>query len=103
HGLLLGKYTETHQYPKGDFRSGVADFMNPEAIGRYRKAAEAMRKRFDGHQEPVLHAVIGALLSGNETACVLLGQRNEKQVRSAAAVGDALSPDEAAWVKKMYR
>lgn len=103
HGLLLGKYTEAHQYPKGDFRSGVADFTNPEAIQRYRKAAEAMRNRFDGHQEPVLHAVIGALLTGNETACVLLGQRNEKQVRAAAAVGDALSPDEAAWVRKMYR
>lgn len=102
HGLLLGKYTETKQFPEGDFRSRIADFTDPKTIERYRHAAEAMRKRFDGHQEPVLHAVIGALLTGNETACVLLGQRNAKQVQAAAAVGDALSPDEAAWVKKMY-
>jgi hypothetical protein len=47
--------------------------------------------------------VIGALLTDNETACVLLGQRNEKQVRAAATAGDALSPDEAAWVKRMFR
>jgi aryl-alcohol dehydrogenase-like predicted oxidoreductase len=102
HGLLLGKYAETQQFPEGDFRSRIADFTDAKAIERYRHAADAMRKRFDGHQEPVLHAVIGALLAGNETACVLLGQRNAKQVLAAAAVGDALSPDEAGWVKGMY-
>jgi aryl-alcohol dehydrogenase-like predicted oxidoreductase len=103
HGLLLGKYSEPQQFPNGDFRSRIADFKDRAAIDRYRKAAEAMRKHFDRHQEPVLHAVIGALLTGNETACVLLGQRNPKQVEAAAAVGEPLSPDEAAWVKRMYR
>lgn len=103
HGLLLGKYKEAKQFPEGDFRSGVAGFNDPEAIARYRRAAEAMRKHFDGHSEPVLHAVIGALLTGNETACVLLGQRNEQQVRAASAVGEPLSPDEAAWVRRVFR
>ncbi|HUP45910.1 MAG TPA: aldo/keto reductase [Thermoanaerobaculia bacterium] len=103
HGLLLGKYQEAKQFPEGDFRRGVAAFNDPEAIARYRRAAEAMRKHFDGHSEPVLHAVIGALLTGNETACVLLGQRNEQQVRAASAVGEPLSPDEAAWVRRVYR
>ena len=103
HGLLLGKYGEAKQFPEGDFRSRIEDFSSPETIARYRRAADAMRNRFDGHREPVLHAVIGALLTGNETACVLLGQRNENQVASAAAVGEPLSPDEAAWVRKMYR
>ena len=103
HGLLLGKYTEAKKFPEGDFRSRIADFSDPAAIARYRDAAAAMRKRFDGHAEPVLHAVIGALLTGNETACVLLGQRNASQVLAAAAVGGALSPDEARWVRATYR
>ena len=103
HGLLLGKYSEPQKFPEGDHRSRVRDFADPAAIERYRRAAEAMRKHFDGHDEPVLHAVIGALLTGNETACVLLGQRNDRQVRAAAAVGDALSPDEARFVRTAYR
>lgn len=102
HGLLLGKYTEAQQFPEGDFRSRIGDFNDRVAIDRYRRAAEALRKRFNGQSEPVLHGVIGALLTGNDTACVLLGQRNEKQVRAAAAVGEALTEEEAAWVRKQY-
>lgn len=103
HGLLLGKYSETIDHGKGDFRSGVGDFQNAEAITRYQRAAAAMREQYSPHAEPVLHAVIGALLTGNPTACVLLGQRNEKQVRAAAAVGEELSVEEASWVRTQYR
>lgn len=103
HGLLLGKYDQPVSYGEGDFRSNVEDFRNVEAIGRYKKAAGEMRRRFASQAEPVLHAVIGALLTGNPTACVLLGQRNPKQVAAAAAVGDALSKEEADWVRTMYR
>ncbi|MDQ3281084.1 MAG: aldo/keto reductase [Acidobacteriota bacterium] len=103
HGLLLGKYDQPVQYGEGDFRSGVEDFRNPEAIERYKRAAAAMRERFANHSEPVLHAVIGALLTGNATACVLLGQRNPKQVAAAAAVGEALSQEGAEWVRAEYR
>jgi myo-inositol catabolism protein IolS len=103
HGLLLGKYDQPVQYGEGDFRSGVADFTNPEAIERYKRAAAATRDRYATKPEPVLHAVIGALLTGNPTACVLLGQRNARQVASAAAVGEALSAEDAAWVRGQYR
>jgi len=34
---------------------------------------------------------------------VLLGQRNPKQVESASAAGRALTADEAAWVRSIYR
>ena len=102
HGLLLGKYEQAQQFPEGDFRSRIADFNDPAAIDRYRRAAAALRERFKEESEPVLHGVIGALLTGNDTACVLLGQRNEKQVRAAAAVGEALREDEAAWVRAKY-
>jgi myo-inositol catabolism protein IolS len=103
HGLLLGKYDAPVAYGEGDFRSNVDDFRSAEAIERYKRAAAAMRSRFAGFSEPVLHAVIGALLAGNPTACVLLGQRNAKQVAAAAAAGEALSAEDAEWVRAQYR
>jgi aryl-alcohol dehydrogenase-like predicted oxidoreductase len=104
HGLLLGKYDQPVEFGEGDFRSGVADFRNAEAIERYKRAAAAVREKFGAeHAEPVLNAVIGALLTGNPTACVLLGQRNAKQVAAASAVGDALSENDAQWVREQYR
>jgi aryl-alcohol dehydrogenase-like predicted oxidoreductase len=103
HGLLLGKYDHPVDYGEGDFRSGVGDFKDPEAIARYKRASEAVRSRFAGHPEPVLHAVVGALLTGNPTATVLLGQRNSRQVAAAAAIGEALSKEDAEWVRAQYR
>jgi myo-inositol catabolism protein IolS len=104
HGLLLGKYDQPVEFEEGDFRSGVADFRNAEAIARYKRAAAAVREKFGAQSaEPVLHAVLGALLTGNPTACVLLGQRSAKQVAAAAAVGDALSEMDAQWVREQYR
>lgn len=103
HGLLLGKYDQPTHHGEGDFRSGIADFGDPEAIARYKRGAAAVRERFKDHPQPVLHAVIGALLTGNPTACVLLGQRNVKQVEAAAAVGEALSEEDAAWVRGQYQ
>ena len=103
HGLLLGKYDQPVDYGEGDFRSNVEDFRNAEAIARYKRAASAMRERFGAvSPEPVLYAVVGALLTGNPTACVLLGQRNAKQVAAAAAVGQALSEEDAQWVREQY-
>ncbi|HYR28524.1 MAG TPA: aldo/keto reductase [Thermoanaerobaculia bacterium] len=103
HGLLLGKYEQTVEFGEGDFRRNVAVFRDPAAIERYKRAASEMRKRFSDRAEPVLHAVTGALLAGNPTACVLLGQRNARQVAAAAAVGEALSVEEAGWVVGRYR
>jgi aryl-alcohol dehydrogenase-like predicted oxidoreductase len=103
HGLLLGKYDAPVDYGKGDFRGGIAGFRDPVAIERYKRAAESMRQKFAAHSEPVIHAVVGALLTGNPTASVLLGQRNPKQVAAAARVGEALSAEGAEMVKKAYR
>ncbi|HSP13667.1 MAG TPA: aldo/keto reductase [Thermoanaerobaculia bacterium] len=104
HGLLLGKYDKPVQYPEGDFRIRIAEFNDPKFIERMKRAAAEMRRKFAGHPEPVLYAVTGALLAGNPTACVLLGQRNPKQVESAAAAaGEALSAADAEWVRRVYR
>jgi aryl-alcohol dehydrogenase-like predicted oxidoreductase len=98
HGLLLGKYDQPVDFGRGDFRSGVDDFRDPEAIARYKRAASEVAVRI-----PVLNAVTGALLTGNPTACVLLGQRNAGQVAAAAAVGEILSEEDARWVRDQYR
>ena len=103
HGLLLGKYDQPVQFGEGDFRKRIADFSDPAAIERYKRAAAEMRRRFADHPEPVLHAVVGALLTANPTACVLLGQRNPRQVAAAARVGEALGEGDAEWVRGMYR
>ncbi|HEX6086890.1 MAG TPA: aldo/keto reductase, partial [Thermoanaerobaculia bacterium] len=98
HGLLLGKYDQPVEFGEGDFRSGVADFRDASAIARYKHAATTVSARM-----PVLNAVTGALLTGNPTACVLLGQRNPRQVEAAAGAGEALSAEGAAWVRGLYR
>ncbi|HEX8170697.1 MAG TPA: aldo/keto reductase [Thermoanaerobaculia bacterium] len=104
HGLLLGKYEHPVEYGEGDYRSNVPDFRDATVIERYKRAAAAMRERFANHPEPVLHAVTGALLTGNPTACVLLGQRNPRQSEAAAAAGgEALTEEEAQWVRAQYR
>jgi aryl-alcohol dehydrogenase-like predicted oxidoreductase len=103
HGLLLGKYDAPHPFPDGDFRSGIPQFRDATFIERMKRARNEVTRRFTKDREPVLTAVTGALLTGNPTATVLLGQRNPKQVEAASAAGRALSADETAWVRRLYR
>jgi aryl-alcohol dehydrogenase-like predicted oxidoreductase len=104
HGLLLGKYDEPQSFPEGDFRSGIPEFGDPQFLVRMRYARDEMTRRFSDDPEPVIHALTGALLAGNPTATVLLGQRNPKQVGSAVAAGGiALGDGDAAWVRRVYR
>src|SRR5712691_9146699 len=102
HGLLLGKYEAPQEFPQGDFRGGIPEFHDAAFITRMRRARDEVIRHFSGEREPVLHALTGALLTGNPTATILLGQRNPKQVEAASTVGRALSPDEAAWVCRTY-
>src|SRR5437764_5410974 len=102
HGLLLGKYESPQHFPPGDFRSNIPQFTDAEFIERTRHAAEAVAHRFRAHHEPVLHALVGALLTGNPTATVLLGQRNPRQVEAASRTGEPLTKEEAEWVKGVY-
>jgi len=103
HGLLLGKYDAPQQFPEGDFRSGIPEFRDAAFIARMKRAGDDVTRRFAKDREPVLTAVTGALLTGNPTATVLLGQRNPKQVEAAAAAGRALTSAEAEWVRRLYR
>jgi Predicted oxidoreductases (related to aryl-alcohol dehydrogenases) len=104
HGLLLGKYDGPQEFPVGDFRSGVPEFRDAAFVARMRQARDAVTRHFPGRQEAVLQALTGVLLAGNDTATVLLGQRNRRQVDAAAAAGgEPPSETDAAWVRKLYR
>lgn len=103
HGVLLGKYDAPHEFPQGDVRSRVAEFRDPAFLVRIRHARDEMKKRFANHHEPVLHALTAALLTGNPTATILLGQRNPRQVEAASILGEALDADQADWVRAVYR
>src|SRR5438128_4105091 len=103
HGLLLGKYDSPREFPEGDFRSGIPQFRDAAFIARVKRARDEVTRRFAEEREPVLVALTGALLAGNPTATVLLGQRNPKQVEAASKVGEGLSPEDAAWIRRVYR
>ncbi|HVT44357.1 MAG TPA: aldo/keto reductase [Thermoanaerobaculia bacterium] len=102
HGLLLGKYDAPQDFPVGDVRREIAEFHDPDAIERMREAAGMLRARFRDEAEPVLYALVGALLADAPTGCVLLGQRTPKQVEAASRAGAPLSAEEAEWVRKVY-
>ncbi len=102
HGLLTGKYTKPVVFPRGDYRSHVDAFRDPEIIRKMRENRKLLEDRFGNHPQPVLHGLIDVLLTDAPTGCVLLGQRNIKQVEAAATLGRALSPEDAAWVRNLY-
>lgn len=102
-GLLLGKYDPPVDFPEGDVRSRIDAFKDPKFIDRMKNARRALEERFRGHEEPVLHGVIGALLSDSPTGTVLLGQRNPRQVEAASKVGDVLSDEDLSFVRAAYR
>ncbi len=103
HGLLLGGYLEPPVFEEGDHRRRIAEFRDPAVLDHLRDCGERVRRRFAGHPQPVLHALVGALLTGQPSACVLLGARRPEHVAAAATLGEPLSAEDAEWVRRLYR
>ena len=101
HGLLLGKYPQPPDFEPGDMRARVREFRDQALLDRFQSAARQLELRFD-HPQPVLHALIGVLLSDSPSASVLLGQRSADQAAAAAQLGEALDAPTAAWVRSLY-
>jgi len=102
HGLLTGKYKQVPDFEKGDFRQTIEDFKRPELIQKMQKNKVLMEAHFAQHPQPVLRGLIDALLTNVIGGCVLLGQRNLQQVTAAATLGQALTLEDAAWVRELY-
>ena len=103
HALLLGIFEGPVTFGEGDHRSALPDFRDFGLISRLRTCRRELERRFSHRREPVLHGLIGALLADAPTGCVVLGQRRPSHVSSAARVGEALSLEDAHWVRQLYQ
>tara|TARA_B100001758_G_scaffold9940_3_gene7484 strand:- start:295 stop:1257 length:963 start_codon:yes stop_codon:yes gene_type:complete len=103
HGLLTGKYKNPTTFDHGDHRSGVKDFANQAIIDKMHQNKILLEKRFKDHKHPTMHGVIDALFNDSSNACVLLGQRNVKQVQVASTLGNLMSDQDSQWVKSIYK
>lgn len=103
HGLLLGRNETPVTFPEGDFRRGIAEFGDQKALDRMMVARKEIEARFATDPQPVLHALLGALLIDVPTGCVLLGQRTPRHVEAASQVGGPLTRSDATWVRSLYR
>ena len=103
HGLLTGKYKNPTTFDHGDHRSGVKDFANQAIIDKMHQNKILLEKRFTDHEHPTMHGVIDALFNDSSNACVLLGQRNVKQVQVASTLGNLMSDQDSQWVKSIYK
>lgn len=102
-GLLTGKYSKPPVFKKGDFRLNVPGFQDVELLKKLQDNKIKLEEKFPNHPQPVLHGLLGALLSDSPTGCVLLGQRDVSQVKAAAELGETLTYTDADWVKKLYK
>ena len=101
-GLLTGKYSKPPIFKDGDFRLNVPDFQDEDLLKKLRINKRKLEEKFSEHPQPVLHGLLGALLADSPAGCVLLGQRDVNQVNAAAKLGEALTDEDAAWIKKLY-
>lgn len=103
HGLLLGKFEGPVTFGEGDHRGALQDFRDSSLLQRLRECRAAVEERFPDHDEPILHALLGALLADSPTGCVLVGQHRPEHVRKAVRIGEPLSAEDARWVFGLYR
>ncbi len=101
-GLLTGKYDKPPVFKEGDFRLNVPEFQDKDLLIKLQENRIKLEEKFSDHPQPVLHGLLGALLSDSPTGCVLLGQRDVNQVKAAAELGEALNDSDAAWIKNLY-
>ena len=103
HGLLLGHFEGPVTFGAGDHRNDIDDFRDYGLLSRLRVCRQKVKERFPNVEEPLLHALLGALLHGTDSACALLGQHRPSQVAAAAKSGGTLSPEDARWVCRLYQ
>lgn len=102
HGVLLGKYDQPQVFEDGDLRNQVPEFSDAGRLAHFRRVAAEMGRRYPDHPQPVLHALVDALLADSPTGSVLLGQRNRAQATAAATLGEPMSVDEALAIARLY-
>ncbi|MEM6795248.1 MAG: aldo/keto reductase, partial [Acidobacteriota bacterium] len=72
HALLLGLFEGPVTFGEGDHRSSLSDFRDHGLITRLRACRREMEHRFKDQAEPVLHGLLGAILSDSPSGCALV-------------------------------
>ena len=103
HGLLVGKYSKPTKFPEGDFRENIGAFKEESVINLFQENAKKLEEKLTDHPNPVMHGVIDALIYNLKNSCVLLGQRNAEQVKTAATLGVSISENDIEWIKSLYK
>jgi aryl-alcohol dehydrogenase-like predicted oxidoreductase len=93
-GILTGKLKPDHQFSHGDTRA-TSNYYQPENIRRINAMLDKIKPIADGHGASLSQLVINWTAHRPAIACVLVGARDEQQVKdNAKALGLKLTPDE---------
>jgi len=104
HGLLLGVFEGPVTFGEGDHRSSLHEFRDYGLIKRLRACRCEVEKRFSTLPQPVLAALVGALLVDSPSGVVLVGQRRPQHALAVAQAGRTmLSPEDARWIRQLYQ
>jgi aryl-alcohol dehydrogenase-like predicted oxidoreductase len=86
-GILTGKIKPNHQFNHGDTRS-MSKYYQPENIKRINAMLEKIKPIADGHGATLSQLVINWTAQRPAIACVLVGARDERQVKDNARALD---------------
>jgi aryl-alcohol dehydrogenase-like predicted oxidoreductase len=93
-GLLTGKIKPNHSFSEGDTREGNRHYT-PENIERANALLQKIKPIADAHSATLAQLVINWTLHRPAMGCVLVGARNEQQVKdNAKALDFRLSEEE---------
>jgi aryl-alcohol dehydrogenase-like predicted oxidoreductase len=88
-GLLTGKIKPGHQFSEGDTREGNRFYTN-ENIRRTNALLEEIKPIAEQHNASLAQVIINWTINRPGIGCVLVGARNEQQVRSNIGALDFL-------------
>ncbi|MEM9557242.1 MAG: aldo/keto reductase [Acidobacteriota bacterium] len=103
HGLLLGHFEGPVTFGEGDHRTSLPEFRDFGLIMRLRACRRELERRFSEREQPVLFALVGALLSDVPSSVALVGQRRPAHARAAGRIGEPLPSVDAKWVHELYQ
>jgi aryl-alcohol dehydrogenase-like predicted oxidoreductase len=100
-GVLTGKIKPDHQFNAGDTRP-MSKYYKPENIRRINAMLDKLKPFADAHKATLSQLVINWTVQRPAMACVLVGARDENQVKdNARALDFKLSEDEMKKINKI--
>lgn len=86
-GVLTGKITDNYQFKKGDHRPNTPFYQQPK-LGKINRFLSEIKPIADSYNIMLAQLVINWTMNQPGISCVLVGARNEKQVRENILAND---------------